>query len=74
MFWIRRWCLAFVVAGLVIAASHWLRQRGLDYAVREGLLWGAITASVFVAARLWQSRRGQHCALCRDTPEMRDAP
>ena len=70
-FWIRRFVTVFVGAFGLIAASHLVRGRGLEYALVEAGLWAPITACVFTAARLYQSRRGQHCSVCRDTPESR---
>lgn len=68
-FWIRRFLLVLVGAVIVIAASHLVRGRTVEHALAEAGLWAVITACVFTAARLYQSRRGQHCAVCRDTPE-----
>jgi hypothetical protein len=69
-FWVRRFLLAFVVATFVITGSQLLRGRGLSYSLTQGLIWAAISASVFTVARIYQSRKGDHCAICRDTPEM----
>ena len=64
-----RWYLAVVaIAFPVLAAAHLLRDRPLDYALREAALWSAITAAVYVASRLYNARRGQHCALCVEAP------
>jgi hypothetical protein len=72
VFWIRRYVEAFAVAFGVIAVSHLVRGWSVRDSVSEALPWSVISAAVFVAARIWQSRRGQHCAICRDTPEMQD--
>lgn len=69
-FWIRRFLLVFVGAAIILASAHLLKGHTLRYSLVEGTLWAAITAAVFTVARLCQSRRGQHCAICRDTPEM----
>lgn len=71
-FWVRRYLTVFAGALFIIAASHLLRGRPLDYAASQGLIWALVTASVFTAARIYQSRRGQHCAVCKDTPEFQD--
>jgi hypothetical protein len=63
-FFVRRWLLAFAVAGAAIGASHLLRQRGLDFAVREAVVWGAITASTYVAVLVHKWRR--RCRLPAD--------
>jgi hypothetical protein len=69
-FWIRRFFLALAIAFAVIAASHLVRGRGIEYAVTQGAIWSVISATIFTVGRYFQARRGQHCAICRDTPEM----
>lgn len=69
-FWIKRFFTVFVVAFLILLAVGLLKSRSLQRATAEGAVWAGITAVVFVSARIYQSRKGQHCALCRDTPEM----
>ncbi|GHA80466.1 hypothetical protein [Cognatilysobacter bugurensis] len=71
-FWIRRFALVFAGAFTLIAASHLVRGRDIEHALGEAALWAAVTAAVFTAPRIVQSRRGQHCAVCRDTPELQD--
>lgn len=73
-FWIRRFTLVFIAACVVIACAQWLKGHTLSYSITQGLVWAAVSASVFTAARIYQSRQGQHCAICRDTPEMQDKP
>ncbi|WP_159015989.1 hypothetical protein [Cognatiluteimonas profundi] len=70
LFWIRRYLTVFVFAFLVIAVAQLLKGHTNRYAVVQGLIWAAVSASIFTGSRIWQSRRGRHCALCRDTPEM----
>jgi hypothetical protein len=71
-FWIRRFLSVFALAFLVIAASQLLlRGRSPGDAALQGLIWAGIAASLFTATRLYRSRRGEACALCRDTPELR---
>lgn len=62
--WLRWLFAAFAVAFPVIFASHLLRQRPVAHAVSEALIWGAITAFVFMAAKIRNARRGRRCALC----------
>ena len=69
-FWIRRFSFVFVVAACIIAGAQLLKGRDLSYSLTQGLLWAAISASVFTGARIYQSGKGVHCAICRDTPEM----
>lgn len=69
-FWIRRFVLVYLVALVAIGAAQWLRGRSIEVAMEHALVWAAISSVVFVSARLYQARRGQHCALCGDTPEM----
>ena len=69
-FWIRRFFLVFVVAAIIIAGAQLLRGHDLRYSLTQGLLWAAISASVFTGSRIYQSKNGVHCAICKDTPEM----
>ena len=68
-FWIRRFLLVFASALVIIAGVQMLKGRTLGYSVTRGLLWAAIASTIFTGARIYQSRRGRHCAICRDTPE-----
>lgn len=71
-FWIRRFFFVWGLAFVVIAMAQVLKGRELMFAVAEGARWGLLASMVFVTARVWQSRRKQHCAICRDTPEMHE--
>jgi hypothetical protein len=46
-----------------------LKGHTFGYSVSQGLLWSVIASIIFSAARIYQSRRGHHCAICHDTPE-----
>jgi hypothetical protein len=68
-FWIRRSCTVFVGALVVITVAQFFKGHDLQYSVTQGVIWSAVATSVFTFARIWQSRRGQQCAICDDTPE-----
>jgi len=70
MFWIKRFLTVLVGAFLIIGAAQMLKGHDLPYSVTQAAIWGAVAATVFTGARLYQSRKGRHCALCKDTPEM----
>ena len=72
-FWIKRFLTVLVGASVLIGAAQLLKGNTVAYSITHGAVWGLASAVVFTAARYWQSRRGQHCAICKDTPEMRDA-
>lgn len=69
-FWIKRFFVVLLGAFSLLLVVNVIKQRPLESAAAESAVWASITAIVFVTARFYQSRRGQHCALCRDTPEM----
>jgi hypothetical protein len=69
-FWIKRFLVVLAGAFLVICAAQMLKGHDFSYAAIQGAIWGVITATVFTVARIYQSRKGQHCAICKDTPEM----
>lgn len=69
-FWIRRFFTVLIIAFAVICAAQLLKGRDLADAVTQAAIWSVFSAAVFTAARIVQSRRGQHCVVCKDTPEM----
>jgi hypothetical protein len=69
-FWIRRFFTVLLLVGVIVAFAHWVKGHTFQYAITQGAIWGCISAAVFTAARIYQSRRKQHCAICKDTPEM----
>jgi cell division protein FtsW (lipid II flippase) len=69
-FWIKRFFVIFIGAFLILLVVGLFKKRSLERAIAESAVWAGLTAVVFVTARIYQSRKGQHCALCRDTPEM----
>lgn len=71
-FWIRRFVLVWVGAAVVIGSAQLIKGQSLAYSVSHAVLWATLSAGVFTGARIYQSHRGQHCAVCRDTPEMRN--
>ena len=72
-FWIKRFFVVLLGAFVIISLAQGLKGRPWLDAIREGAIWGPITAVIFTVARIIQARRGQHCAICKDTPEMQSA-
>jgi hypothetical protein len=70
-FWVRRFATVLALAFAVIASAQWLKGHDLAYSATQGAIWGAIAATIFTVTRVVRSRRGEHCELCRDTPELR---
>jgi hypothetical protein len=73
-FWIRRGLTVLVAAFVVICVAQLLKGHSWSYAAGQGAAWGVISAAVFTTARFFQARRGQHCAVCKDTPETQQSP
>ena len=71
-FWVRRLLTVLAGAFVVIAAAQLLRGRAVEEAIPHASLWAPVAAVIFTGSRLYQSRRGQHCAICKDTPQMLD--
>jgi len=72
-FWIKRFLTVLVGGFVVIGVAQMIKTRDLHYSLIQASTWGFASAVVFTLTRLYRSRRGQHCALCKDTPEMQDA-
>ena len=65
---IRGFLVVLAGAFVVIAAAQLLKGNTLEYAASEGLLWAAISATIFTGARAYRLRQGQYCAVCGDVP------
>jgi hypothetical protein len=70
-FWIRRFFTVFAIAFVIIGAAQLLKGRGAAYSLTQAALWGLASSLVFTVARYFQSRAGQQCAICKDTPEIK---
>ena len=68
-FWIRRYLVVAAVASVLLVGVGMLKGRTLERAAPEALFWGVVSAGVFTAARYRSARKGEACALCRDTVE-----
>jgi len=71
-FWIKRFLVVLAGAWAIICLAQMLRGHDFAYSATQGAIWGTVGATIFTVARFRQARKGQHCALCRDTPEMRE--
>jgi len=69
-FWLRRFVTVLSGAFAVICIAQLLKGHDLAYSANQGLIWSLIAATIFTGSRIYQSRQGQHCALCKDTPEI----
>ena len=69
-FWIKRFLSVFAGAFVIIGGAQMLKGHDLRYSIIQGAIWSAIAATVFTVTRVIRSRRGEHCAVCKDTPEM----
>lgn len=69
-FWTKRFLTVLVGAFIAIAAFQLVKGHDLSFSMKHGAIWGGISATVFTVARYFQARRKQHCAICKDTPEM----
>lgn len=72
--WIKGYLVVLLGAFALICAAQLLKGHDLEYSATQGAIWGVISAAIFTAVRYRQASRKQHCALCRDTPEMREEP
>jgi hypothetical protein len=68
-FWIRRFLLVATIATGLLFTIYLARGRGLERAGLEAAVWGVASALAFTMTRLFWSRRGYACAMCRDMPE-----
>ncbi len=68
-FWIKRFLFVTVIAFAILTPVQLLKGHELLEAVSFGLCWGVIASAIYTGTRIYRSRKGQHCAMCNDTPE-----
>jgi hypothetical protein len=68
-FWIKRFFVATAAIFAALTAVELLKGHAPEAALTFALTWSVISGAIFTGARIYQSRRGRHCAMCRDTPE-----
>ena len=70
LFWLRRFLTVLLSAFIIIGGVQLLKGHSLTYAATQGAIWASLSATIFTVGRFFQARRGQHCVICNDTPEM----
>jgi hypothetical protein len=68
-FWIKRFTQVSTLAFVILLAFEVLKGGSIRAGWIGSASWALISAAVFTATRIYRSRQGQACALCRDLPE-----
>lgn len=66
MFWLKRFVIAFVGAGVLLFAVELVKGSATEQALRFGLLWGLVFAALFTLIGYVRYRRNPACMLPRD--------
>lgn len=69
-FWVKRFLTVLVAAFVIIMGAQMLKGHSVVYSATQAAIWSALSALVSIVAGFVQVRRGQHCAICEDTPAM----
>ncbi len=69
-FWIKRFLAVYVGAFVIIMVAQMLKGHDIAYSATQAAIWSALSALIFTIARSVQAGHNQHCAICKDTPEM----
>jgi len=73
-FWVKRFLTVLLGAFAIIFVVQLLKGHSFDYAATQAAIWGTLAALIFGITRFFRAKRGQHCEICRDTPEMQQDP
>lgn len=65
-FWIKRFCTAFIGAGLLLLAVQLMKGHDLVHALRYAGGWGAVTAALFTLIGYARYKRNPACMLPRE--------
>lgn len=67
---IKRWLIQFAwqmpLLALILGGLQYLRGRGPDYSIEFGLIWGTLSAAIYLATRIYYFRKGMYCKVCKD--------
>jgi hypothetical protein len=67
---VKKWLIQYVIAVLVasglLGLIQFLKGRGLEYSVEFGVLWGFISATLFLTTRIYYFKKGLYCKVCAD--------
>ena len=64
-FWVRRFLLSFVIAGVVLGALQYVRGATQSEAIAFGFVWGVISSGLFTLIGYVRFRRNPACMLPR---------
>jgi hypothetical protein len=67
--WIGQYLLATSTMFALLVVVDLLRGRTFAASWTQSLAWGAASAAIFVGSRYRQARKGEACALCKDSTE-----
>lgn len=62
-FWVKRFAVSFVIAGIVLFAVHAVKGYNLTDAAAFGCIWGAIGAAIFTLVGYVRYKRNPACLL-----------
>jgi len=68
-FWIKRFVVVTALVFSVLMVAELLKGHGIEASLSFSAVWSLIASAVFTGARIYHSRRGRYCAICRDSPE-----
>ena len=68
-FWVKRYCVVTLSAFVILLVVELLKGHRWQAGWKFSALWSLITATVFVATRIYYVRKGVACPLCADMPE-----
>ena len=55
-FFLRRFLQALAIAVVVIGAAQYLKGNTIDHSIREAVIWGLVSATVYTAVLAYKSR------------------
>jgi hypothetical protein len=70
-FWIKRFVVVTALVFSVLMVAELAKGHGFEAALWFSAVWSLIAGAVFTGARIYHSRKGRYCAICRDTPAPR---
>jgi len=72
IFWIKRALKIFTSVLIILFIVELFKQHTIEDSIIFATTWSFLTTMVFISTRLYNSRKGIQCLLCKDTPSSKD--
>jgi hypothetical protein len=67
-FWLKRGLFVLSATFVLLFVVEILKGHGLEPSAEFGIIWSAISTTIFLGTRIFYVSRGKNCPMCNDLP------